>query len=70
MLITRIVQAEIEQFLDKETLSQKNLKSLEKKLEGILESDPRIGDALEVGDTQNRAKTIERTALKQPDRGT
>eukprot|EP00347_Sterkiella_histriomuscorum_P005983 403354521 len=47
IIITNIIGNQIENFLDKEQLTQKNLKQFEKDLEGILERDPRINSLLD-----------------------
>jgi hypothetical protein len=43
VIISSIIGNEIEKFLGKEQLTQKNLNNFEKELESILEKDTRIG---------------------------
>lgn len=46
MLISKIVASEIELFMERQTLTQKNLKNFEKEVWKILEADPRIAPLL------------------------
>ena len=61
--MTRIISTEIEKFLDKEALTQKNLNQLEKHLESLIENDPRIN---ELGDNQGGAKLKTIDTYKYP----
>ena len=49
MLISQITAQEIEKFLERQQLSQKNLAQFEKDLQKIMESDPRLASAIKSG---------------------